>query len=107
MSAAPIRLLAILEASTITGPAKNLLEFCRVARALPDRSVETVIVPWRRPDQPRKDEFLAAAAAAGIEVEVVEEAAAFDRRGLARLRELVDRRDPDILQTHAVKSHFL
>jgi glycosyltransferase involved in cell wall biosynthesis len=107
MSADPIRLLAILEASTITGPAKNLLEFCRVARALPDRPVETAIVTWRRPDQPRKDEFLDAAAAAGIDVEVVEEASAFDRRSLARLRHLVECRNPDILQTHAVKSHFL
>ena len=29
-----IRLLAIIEASTVTGPAKNLLEFCRISRDL-------------------------------------------------------------------------
>ena len=29
-----IRLLVILEGDTVTGPAKNLLEFCRVAREL-------------------------------------------------------------------------
>ena len=48
MSAPPIRLLAILEARTITGPAKNLLEFCRVARGLEGRPVETSIVTYRR-----------------------------------------------------------
>jgi glycosyltransferase involved in cell wall biosynthesis len=107
MSAETIRLLAVLEARTITGPAKNLLEFCRVARALEGPRVETVIATWRRPDQRGGDEFLEAAGAAGIDVEVVEERSAFDRNGAAALRRIVERRDPDVVQTHAVKSHFL
>jgi len=107
MSADTIRLLAILEARSITGPARNLLDFCRLARELQGRHVETSIVTWRRPDQGGADEFLDAAATAGIEVEVVEERSAFDRQSVAALRRIVQRRDPDVLQTHAVKSHFL
>ena len=107
MSAQPIRLLAIMEARTVTGPARNLLEFARVGRALQDRRVETAIVTWRRPDQRGGDEFLEAAASAGIDVEVLQETSAFDRRAPAALREIVQRRRPDIVQTHAVKSHFL
>jgi glycosyltransferase involved in cell wall biosynthesis len=103
MSAGPVRLLAILEARSITGPAKNLLEFCRVARG----RVETTIVTWRRPDQRGADEFLDAARASDIEVEIVEERSAFDRQAVAALRRVVERRHPDVLQTHAVKSHFL
>jgi glycosyltransferase involved in cell wall biosynthesis len=107
MSADTIRLLAILEARSITGPARNLLDFCRFARELQGRHVETSIVTWRRPDQRGGDEFLDAAGTAGIEVEVIEEQSAFDRQGVAALRRIVQRRDPDVLQTHAVKSHFL
>jgi glycosyltransferase involved in cell wall biosynthesis len=69
--------------------------------------VETSIVTWRRPDQRGGDEFLDAAEAAGIEVEIIEERSALDREGPAALRRLVERRNPDVLQTHAVKSHFL
>ena len=78
----PIRLLAILEATTITGPAKNLLQFAQCARegdraggnghrrfpAGPDRT-------WRRDGQ-----------AAGIPVYAVAEAGRFDRTVMAGLR---------------------
>ena len=40
-----LRLLAIIEASSITGPAKNLLEFARLAR---DAGVETTLVTFTR-----------------------------------------------------------
>jgi glycosyltransferase involved in cell wall biosynthesis len=106
MSGRPIRLLAILEAATVTGPARNLLEFCRVAREMEDRRVETSIVTYRlKPYSPR-DEFLDATAAAGIETYVIGERAAFDPRVKAMLCRIVERRNPDIVQTHSVKSHF-
>ena len=40
-----LRLLAIIEASSITGPAKNLLEFARLA---PASDVETTIATFTR-----------------------------------------------------------
>ncbi len=43
---APIKLLAIMEAGRVTGPAKNLIEFARRARP----EIETCIVTFQRSD---------------------------------------------------------
>jgi glycosyltransferase involved in cell wall biosynthesis len=95
-------LLAIIEAYTITGPAKNLIEFAGQARA---GGVETIIGTFVR-GQPT-NLFIETARAAGIQVETVEEGGAGDLSVGAKLRDLVARVKPDVLQTHAVKSHFL
>src|SRR5579864_5360646 len=102
----PIRVLAVLEASTITGPAKNLLEFARIAREEPfkPRVEVSIAAYWRAGDSAV---FLEAAAAAGIGVNLIPESGRFDRSVLERLRSLARDLAPDILQTHAVKSHFL
>ena len=46
-------------------------------------------------------------AAAGIELDVITERARFDSSVLPVLREIIAHRRPDIIQTHAPKSHFL
>src|ERR1019366_645553 len=47
-----IRLLAIIEATTITGPAKNLLQFAQCAREHgADPAVEVAIAVFRRENQ--------------------------------------------------------
>jgi len=97
-----MKLLAIIEAYTITGPAKNLIEFAGQARA---QGVETTIATFVR--GAGTNLFIETARAAGIQVETVEESGPGDLRVRARLRELVARVKPDVLQTHAVKSHFL
>jgi glycosyltransferase involved in cell wall biosynthesis len=107
MSADPIRLLAIIEARTVTGPAKNLLEFCRTARQMDGRRVETSLVTYRRRGSAETDEFLEAAREAGVALEIIEEKSAFDRNAVAALRRIVERQNPDVVQTHSVKSHFL
>jgi glycosyltransferase involved in cell wall biosynthesis len=107
MSAAPIRLLAIIEARSITGPAKNLLDFCRVARRIEGRPVETTLVTYQRTGQADTDDFLEAVRTAGVEIEIVRETSAFDRSTVAAIRDIVARRHPDVVQTHAIKSHFL
>ncbi|HLW75773.1 MAG TPA: hypothetical protein VKS01_02290, partial [Bryobacteraceae bacterium] len=48
-----------------------------------------------------------AARASGIHVDTIREAGAWDVRTLGRLREIIGAMDPDIVQTHSVKSHFL
>jgi hypothetical protein len=49
----PLRLMAILEASTLTGPAKNLLQFVQDARSGRfDPTVEVSIVIFRRSASP-------------------------------------------------------
>ena len=116
-----IKLLSLLEATTVTGPAKNLLSFCRLARlpqlheaALP--RVENSIVTFHRlshangngeeaDDSPNA--FVAAAREEGIEIDVITERFRFDPRTLGELRRIVARTSPDIIQTHMIKSHFL
>lgn len=123
-----IKILAVMEATTVTGPAKNLLNFCRLARSdvfadagLP--RVEVSIATFHRATPERHgngsargddgDEgeapnpFVAAARDAGIGVDVIRERARFDPRVIAGLRGAVARRAPNIVQTHMVKSHFL
>ena len=99
---APIRLLAIIEAYDITGPAKNLLEFATLARSL---GVETTIATFTR--GATDNLFIQTARGRGIPVETIPETGPLDPGVLKALADLVERLRPDIVQTHAVKSHFL
>ena len=97
-----MKLLAIIEAYTITGPAKNLIEFAAQGRR---EGVETIIGTFTRGDAANL--FIATARKAGIAVETMEESSAADLSTRAKLRELAARVRPEVIQTHAVKSHFL
>ncbi|MGH9645285.1 MAG: glycosyltransferase, partial [Bryobacteraceae bacterium] len=104
-----LSLVAVIEASTVTGPAKNLIEFCSLARChdLPGLPrVDASIVTYVRGDR-STNSFLTAVNNAGIPVAVIEERGAFDTRVLGALRRIVEQRAPHILQTHNIKSHFL
>jgi glycosyltransferase involved in cell wall biosynthesis len=96
-----LRLLAVIEAYSITGPAKNLLEFARRAR----EDVETTIVTFTR--GAGRNLFIETAQAQGTSVEVIQERGVYDRQVFESLTEITARLRPDVLQTHAVKSHFL
>lgn len=95
------RLLAILEAETITGPAKNLLQFAQVAR---DRMEVSVAVYERGRES---TVFRDRAKELSIPVHSIPEVGRFDRAVIQRLVALVKEIKPDLIQTHAVKSHFL
>jgi len=98
----PLRLVVIIEASTITGPAKNLLEFAKGAAAL---GVDTQIVTFVRGDEANL--FVQAAQRDGLGAHAIREQDRYDRRVIRELQGLAARLQPDIIQTHAVKSHFL
>jgi glycosyltransferase involved in cell wall biosynthesis len=106
-----IRVLALMEGSTVTGPAKNLFAFAQRARE--ERAgnlvrAEISIATFQRgPRDQAPNAFISEARARGLEVDVVREQRAFDTGVLRQLHDLVERRRPDILQTHHVKSHFL
>ncbi len=111
-----VKLVAVIEASTVTGPAKNLVEFCRHTRELAHSrfgfsSIETSFITFSRGDRDLQASqpapFVAAARQAGIPVDIISERFRFDPRARVQLREIVNRRSPDIIQTHNVKSHFL
>ena len=97
-----LRLLAIIEATSITGPAKNLLEYAGLART---EGIETVIATFVR--GPGSNVFLDRVRAAEIPLEEIPESRAFDWSVVKALRNLAVSVQPDVIQTHAVKSHFL
>jgi glycosyltransferase involved in cell wall biosynthesis len=101
------RLLAIIEAYSITGPAKNLLEFARRATA---QNVFTTIATFTRGGSDNQFTQAVREAASqheGIALETISERGAFDPEILRSLRAVAARVRPDVIQTHAVKSHFL
>ena len=107
-SPAPLSVLVFLEADSVTGPAKNLLQFAEIARkGSPEFGpVELTLVTYRRPGQPETDDFLAAAAKMGIRCEIIRQSGALDFRPIFQIRALVERLQPNIVQTHNVKSAF-
>jgi glycosyltransferase involved in cell wall biosynthesis len=96
-----MRILVIWESAVVSGPGKNLLQFARTVQ--PDLEMEIAL--FQRPGQ--STGFLEAARAAGIPVHIVPERGRFDRSVIPALRELARSRRPDIIQTHAIKGHFL
>jgi len=105
----PLRVLALVEATTVTGPAKNLIRFCQMVQADPAAGLAISIAAFQRqaPAGSESNAFLDAVRAAGIELDVIPEHGRFDSSILPLLREVIARRRPDIIQTHAPKSHFL
>ncbi len=119
-----IKLLSVIEATTVTGPAKNLLNFFRLLRSSEFEDqllrLEFSIVTFDResggmvrdenltsdPEVP-PNAFVAAARSQGVEVDVISERFRFDPRAIRQLRRIVAGRKPDIVQTHMIKSHFL
>jgi glycosyltransferase involved in cell wall biosynthesis len=96
----PIRVLAIIEAAFVTGPAKNLITF---ATRAPE--VELSIVTFHRISHP-PNKFVIAAADAGLQVFVLSEKRRFDFGPISDLRSVVGKVRPDIVQSHNTKSHL-
>ena len=100
------RVLAMMEAASVTGPAKNLIEFARLA-ALEAPGAEVGILTFQRGAAGSRNPFVEAGRQNGLSVDVVRERFAFDPGILPQLRAMVAARAPDIIQSHNVKSHFL
>jgi glycosyltransferase involved in cell wall biosynthesis len=97
----PIRVLTLIENATVTGPARNAIEFGKVA--MPD--VEVTIVTYQR--GPQESALATAAREAGLPVALVAERRRWDRQVFKQLRQVIAAIHPDILETRNVKSHFL
>jgi len=100
--ARPLRLAAVIEAYSVTGPAKNLISFCAGAKP----ALEPLLITFVR-GATQSNAFLDAARKAGVEAEAIREDFRFDPRVMAVLKRRIRAFQPDILQTHNVKSHFL
>lgn len=107
MTRSPIGVLTLIENATVTGPARNVIEFGRMAAradsGLP--SVEVTIVTYQR--GPDESQLALAAKQAGLAVATVAERRRWDTQVFAQLRLVIAQINPDILETRNVKSHFL
>ncbi len=101
-----IRILSILEAYSITGPAKAVLEFAREA-AKPEAhpKIDLSILTFLRGG--RENSFTEAVRASNLPLDVVTENGRFDFGVIPQLRAVVEKRQPHIIWTNSVKSHFL
>lgn len=104
------RVLAIIEAHTVTGPAKNLIRFGRFLAAENPSAAELTILTFHRGPADVKvpaTPFQQAVLDAGIELVVIPESSRFDYRVIAKIKNIIKKYNPSIVQTHGVKSHFL
>jgi glycosyltransferase involved in cell wall biosynthesis len=109
-----IKILSIVEATTINAVVKNVLEFHRAARELNEQSpdfpkIVACLVTFARNSGSGEtpNEFVATARRLGLEVVVVPERRRFDLGTIPALRDVVNPHEPNIVVTHSVKSHFL
>ena len=101
----PVKVLVVMEASTVTGPVKNLFQFVEWVRENAEQKIEFRIATYVRGANSNK--FIEAGDARGIPVTVIPEQKRFDTSVVDGLRQLITGFSPDILQTHNVKSNFL
>lgn len=110
----PIRILSLIEATTINAVAKNVLEFYRSANELSQSAadfpeIEGSVVTFERGRDERNspNEFVTSARELGLGVEIISERRRFDLSVLPRLKKIVNEHGPRLVVTHSVKSHFL
>jgi glycosyltransferase involved in cell wall biosynthesis len=105
-----IRIVSVVEATTVNAVAKITLEFFRTARELAETKsdvpvAEGSIVTFARGSS--ENEFIQSVRASGTDIDVIAERGRFDLAVIPALKTIVERRQPDIVVTQSVKSHFL
>ena len=102
------KVVAVVEARTITGPAKNLIRFASANRERFSFHFVTYVRAKSAAAADRESNvFIEASRNAGIPVSVIWERGRFDPAVLRRLTDRVRALEPRIVQTHSLKSHFL
>ncbi|MFZ0314531.1 MAG: glycosyltransferase [Candidatus Korobacteraceae bacterium] len=106
MTSKRIRVLTLIENALVTGPARNLIEFGKMAATaegdLP--AVEITLVTYQRGAE--ESALALAAQEAGLGVRTVAERRRWDTQVFGHLKKAVVEINPDILETRNVKSHF-
>jgi glycosyltransferase involved in cell wall biosynthesis len=107
VSPSPIRVLTLIENATVTGPARNVIEFGKLMASAEGElpAVEVTIVTYQRGPEPSA--LASAAREAGLSVATVVERRRWDTQVFKQLRQVIAAIHPDILETRNVKSHFL
>jgi glycosyltransferase involved in cell wall biosynthesis len=94
-----LRITAIMDTAILSGPGRQLTE---VARALKQTGVELTVVTFQRQGRSASP-FPQHLEKAGVSCEVLPESGATDVSLLPRLRAVIDRLDPHVVQTHSYK----
>lgn len=103
-----VRVLALVEAKYVTGPAKNLIEFaCRARQSNSPLSADVSILTFQRGRGPLANDFISACRNVGLSVYAIRERFPFDASIIPPMLKIIQSCTPDIIQSHAVKSHFL
>ena len=113
-AASPIKILSLVEATTVNAVAKNVMEFHHSARELSEQfpdfpKIKACLVTFERKRDPNhaSNAFVNAARDLKLEVEIIPERRRFDLSAISALRRVIELQKPDLVVTHSVKSHFL
>jgi glycosyltransferase involved in cell wall biosynthesis len=101
-----IHVLSLMEAKSVSGPAKNMLEFAARSLADPARRVSMSFATFLR-NPATTNGFIEKAYEAGLQVRIIDEKFPFDASIIGKLRSIVRSLRPDIIQSHNFKGHFL
>ncbi len=102
------RVVAVVEAKSVTGPAKNLIRFASNNKDRLDFHFLTYARTKSEADaQQHTNVFIDEARNAGIPVSVLWERRRFDKNLSKQLVSCIRSLQPQFVQTHSVKSHFL
>lgn len=112
LSRGRIRVVSLVQAETVTGPMKPLLMFSRTIQAPPNGctaiSLSAVTtVRAQRKASGTYNAFLQAAVDVGLAVDVIRERFRFDPAIVPQLANHLTAKEPQIIETHDFKSHFL
>jgi glycosyltransferase involved in cell wall biosynthesis len=99
-----IRVLAFLEATYVSGPAKNVLEFARCAGVFEEDRIQIEVATFQK--SAGDDAFTRAVASAGLPLHRIEQSSRLDSSTVRQIRAAIAASNPHILQTHSIKSHF-
>lgn len=109
MTGEPLRILALLEANSISGTAKAVLEMAYEARAdvSGQRPVQIFIANFIRGDEPAENILTRTLKNAQLPFSFIREKGRFDWSVVAQIRALAKRQNADVVWSNSVKSHFL
>lgn len=101
-----LKIVSLVEATTMNAVARIVFEFLRTARELTDEvKIEGSVVTFARGAELKATEMQQTFQDAGIEVVTIAERRRFDLKSISALTALFDSAPPDIIVTHSVKSH--
>jgi glycosyltransferase involved in cell wall biosynthesis len=103
----PIRILALIEATTLTGVVHSVLGFAAARPGHSEPAAFTLAILVVARGATLHSPVARAARDAGVSVFILPERVRFDPGMIGHLQRICRRFQPDVIQSHAVKSHLL